>query len=85
MTQNKSARGPQFINYFNDILDALIFLGGSGRPDEVVTRTIEAHGVLTDAESEQLSDGTPRISKNIHWARFYLTRIGFIDGSNRGV
>lgn len=76
--------GPKFVQYFNDVLQALKALGGSGRPSEIVDY-IAANREIEESEAELLSGGTPRFSKNINWARFYLVKAGFIDGSKRGV
>ena len=41
---------------------------------------------ISDEElSAQIASGTPRFSKNIDWARFYLAKAGYIDASTRGV
>ena len=76
--------GPKFVQYFSIVLDALRELGGSGRPGEIVDY-IANHYELDEEEQGLLSDGTTRYNKNINWARFYLTKAGFIDGSVRGV
>lgn len=76
--------GPRFVQYFDEVLTALRELGGSGRPSEIV-EFILASNELDDSEMETLNDGTPRYSKNINWARFYLAKAGYIDGSRRGV
>lgn len=76
--------GPRFVQYFNDVLEALRELGGSGRPSEIIDY-ITSHRHIDEIEQEVLSDGTLRYDKNIHWARFYLAKAGLIDGSKRGV
>src|SRR5258708_3574276 len=81
-----SSRAPQFVKYFGPVLEALEQLGGSGRPDEV--RSVIAQRLkLSEAEqSEQLaSKAQPRFDNQVHWARFYLSKAGFIDSSKRGV
>jgi hypothetical protein len=35
MSDNNHIRGPQFIQYFQPVIDALVELGGSGQPSEV--------------------------------------------------
>lgn len=77
-------QGPKFIQYFQLVLDVLRQLGGSGRPSEIVD-LISANHQFDDSEYELLNDGVPRFSKNINWARFYLAKAGYIDGSTRGV
>jgi restriction system protein len=76
--------GPKFVQYFGSVLEALKDLGGSGRPKEVIEYIAETEHI-DESEQELLSDGTPRFNKNINWARFYLAKSGFIDGSTRGV
>lgn len=76
--------GPRFVQYFNDVLDALRALGGSGRPSEII-EYISANRNIDMIEQETLNDGTIRYVKNINWARFYLAKAGYIDGSKRGV
>lgn len=76
--------GPRFVRYFNDVLNALRELGGSGRPAEIID-FIAANKQIDAVDQELLSSGEPRFHKNINWARFYLARAGLIDGSKRGV
>jgi len=76
--------GPKFIQYFDIVLQTLNELGGSGRRGEIIDY-IANNFDINGSELELLSDGTPRFNKNINWARFYLTKAGYIDGSQRGV
>lgn len=77
-------KGPKFIQYFNPVLKALNELGGSGRPAEIVDY-IASTEKIEKKEQETLGSGVPRFEKNINWARFYLAKAGYIDGSTRGV
>ena len=77
---------PQFTRYVGPLIEAVRELGGSGRPDEV--RTVIAKNLrLSDEEqSEQLPSGVQtRYENQVHWARFYLAKAGYIDASQRGV
>jgi restriction system protein len=78
-------RGPQFVQYFQPVIDALIALGGSGKPSEVKEVIVEKLSISEEEQSEQIASGASRFSKNVDWARFYLAKAGFIDASNRGV
>jgi restriction system protein len=76
---------PQFVQYFAPVLQALKELGGSGRPAEVRDRIIQNKGV-TDAELAVVNkSGQSRFENQVHWARFYLARAGYVDASTRGV
>lgn len=76
--------GPKFTQYFSSIISALKHLGGSGRPNEIIEFIVNTQSI-DKSEHELLNDGTPRLNKNINWARFYLAKAGLIDGSQRGV
>jgi restriction system protein len=84
MTLNPQ-KGPQFIRYFQPVINALIKLGGSGRPEEVED-VIAEHLALSEADrNEQIPSGQSRFSNKVNWARFYLVKAGLIDASVRGV
>ena len=77
--------GPQFIKYFPHVVSALKDLGNSGTPPEV--RELIAQKLnLTDGElNEQISSGASRFDNQVAWAKFYLSKAGYIDASKRGV
>lgn len=77
--------GPQFVKYFVPVIEALKELGNSGTPSEV-REIIAAKFHLTDAQlNEQMSSGTSRFMNQVAWARFYLSKAGYIASSRRGV
>ena len=78
-------KGPQFIRYFQPVLNALIELGGSGRPEEVEDVIAEHLGLSEEERSEQIPSGQSRFNNKVNWARFYLVKAGLIDSSVRGV
>src|SRR5216110_2188888 len=76
----------QFTKYIGPVIAAIRELGGSGRPDEV--RAVVARDLhISDREqSEPLPSGVQtRFENQVHWARFYLAKAGYIDSSQRGV
>lgn len=78
-------RGPQFVQYFQPVIDALVELGGSGQPSEVEELIVEKLNITDEEQSEQTSNGQSRFSNQVAWARFYLVKAGLIDSSTRGV
>jgi restriction system protein len=78
-------RGPQFVQFFQPVIDALVELGGSGRPAEVKEIIADKLSIPEGEQGEQISSGASRFSKNVDWARFYLAKAGYIDASTRGV
>lgn len=73
------------MRFFGPVLQALVDLGGSGRPVEVTDR-VAASLKLSEAElAETTENGTSRFRNQVAWARFYLAKFGCIDSSRRGV
>lgn len=79
------AEGAQFVRYFGPVLDALRELGGSGAPSEVIERIVENLKIPDSVQNELLDSGNPRFPNQVAWARYYLTREGLIDSSERGI
>jgi len=79
------AKGPEFVRYFAPLLDALRSLGNSGTPTEVLEKIADDLSIDDAKLNESLASGQSRVYNQVHWARFYLTREGLLDGSERGV
>ena len=67
------------------MIEALQQLGGSGRPEEVRTRIAQTLRLSDKEQSDPMASGISRFENQVHWARFYLSKAGFIDSSRRGV
>jgi len=72
MVTNKQNKGPKFVSYFQPVIDALIEIGGSGRPSEVKDLISESLNISDEELGAQINSGASRFSKNVDWARFYL-------------
>lgn len=79
------AQGPQFVQYFGPVLDALRELGGSGTPNHVRDQLTSKLAISEQVQKEQLPGGGSRFDNQVAWARFYLVKAGFIDASRRGI
>ena len=77
--------GPQFVKYFEPIITALKKLGNSGTPSEVRQLVAETLQLNDEVLNEQLPSGSSRFDNQVAWAKFYLSKAGLIDSSNRGV
>lgn len=81
----RQARGPEFIRFFQPILEVLRELGGSGTASEIVDRSLEIAKV-SEVEQEAVNkNGLSRVKNQVHWARQYLVWSGYLDSSRRGV
>ncbi len=85
MTKSAPSSGSQFVRYFGPILDALRTLGGSATPGEVVDQIARDLAISDAVQNELLSSGQLRFPNQVAWARFYLTREGFLEASRRGI
>lgn len=79
------AKGPEFVRYFGPLLDALRSLGNSGTPTEVLDKIANDLSLSDEKLNETNKSGQSRVYNQVHWARFYLTREGLLDGSERGI
>ena len=77
--------GPQFVRFFGPVIDALVELGGSGRPAEVRDKVAEKLAISEGEQNQTISSGQSRFDNQVAWARFYLVKADFIDSSKRGV
>lgn len=85
MTTGASTRPPKYTDYVNPVLDILKRLGGSARPAEVCPAIASDLSLPDSIVEERLANGVSRFENQVHWARFYLAKDGFIDSSQRGV
>lgn len=75
----------EFARFCIPVLQTLKEMGGSGNASEVVDAVL-VRLKIPEAEQQVVNkNGQPRIENQIQWARFYMTRAGFMDSSSRGV
>jgi restriction system protein len=85
MGSSKKRKGPEFIKYFDPVLSAIRAQGSSARPKEVYDWIISNQNI-SEAELLKVNkNGQSNFENKVAFARFYLTKAGYIDGSSRGV
>ena len=67
------------------ILVSLKEKGGSATSSETADDVIERLAISDQELEVTLKSGQTRVYNQIHWARMYLVKAGFIDSSSRGV
>ncbi len=77
--------GPEFLRFWNPLVEVLKEMGGSGTPNEVTDAVIEKLNISEEEQLISLRNGTSRIRNQVAWARFYLVRAGYLDSSERGL
>lgn len=82
----QSDSAPEFVRFIGPVISALGELGGSGRPEEVRGAIAKALSISAEEQARPLPSGVQsRFENQVHWARFYLAKGGYIDASRRGV
>lgn len=81
----KEIKGPEFLRYCSPIIEVLREIGGSGTASEVTDLVIEKLAIPIEEQQEMIKSGASRVKNRIAWARFYLSKAGFLDSSQRGV
>lgn len=85
MSRKRKREGPQFIKYFGPVLQALRDNDASARPKEVYDWIIENLEIPEDELAKTNKNGQSNFENKVAFARFYLSKAGYIDGSTRGV
>jgi restriction endonuclease Mrr len=70
------------------LLEALVELGGEGRPRDIYPRVAKRFPNLTEEEQEERLENYPstrKWSNLVQWIRQRLVDVGQIDGSQRGI
>ncbi|MGI4729912.1 MAG: restriction endonuclease [Janthinobacterium lividum] len=74
----------EFLNWFQPTLDALKYLGGSGKPREVSAKIAEKLKLSDKLLSEITKTGEGKFHNQVCWARQYLVWENYLDSSARG-
>lgn len=65
---------------------ALKELGGSAANDELLAKVVEVMRLPPETQNVPHTDGRQsKVSYNLHWAKTYLKKAGYVDNSTRGV
>jgi len=68
------------------LLHLIYTLGGEVRPDDTYKPLADYFGLSEKEQNELLPSGISKKWENrVQWARFHLTKKGFLDGSVRGI
>ena len=78
-------KGPEFLRFFNPLLETLHELGGAGRASDVRPLIAEKLKISEKEVSILLKSGVSRVYNQIDWARNYLKSIGYISSEKHGI
>lgn len=80
------AQVPAYTQMLWPTIVALKALGGSAANDELLTQVIDVMRLPSDVQNVPHTDGRQsKVSYNLHWAKTYLKKAGYVDNSTRGV
>ena len=80
----RNSRGPEFVQYFGPVLQALKELGGLGSAADVVEIVARIKNISEAEQEKKNKGGALRFYNQVAWARQYLIWAGYLDGSKRG-
>lgn len=76
---------PQFVSYFAPVHRAMQQLGGQATPKQVYAHIAQHEGLSADDMAQTNKNGMPTFENRAAWARFYMTKAGWMYAPKHGV
>lgn len=76
---------PQFVSYFKSVHRAMLHFGGETTARKVYDYIAEFEGISKEDLAQVNQNGRPTFENRAAWARFYLTKAGWMYSPTRGV
>ena len=76
---------PQFVSYFAPVHRAMRHLGGQATPKQVYAYLTEHEGLTPEDMAHVNQNGKPTFENRAAWARFYMTKAGWMYAPKHGV
>ncbi len=76
---------PQFVSYFAPVHRAMQQLGGQATPKQVYAHIAQHDGLSAEDMAQTNKNGMPTFENRAAWARFYMTKAGWMYAPKHGV
>lgn len=76
---------PQFVSYFAPVHRAMQQLGGQASPKQVYAFIAEHEGLTKEDMAQVNQNGKPTFKNRVAWARFYMTKAGWMYAPKHGI
>lgn len=76
---------PQFVSYFAPVHRAMQQLGGQATPRQVYAHIAQHEGLSAEDMAQTNKNGLPTFENRAAWARFYMTKAGWMYAPKHGV
>ncbi len=76
---------PQFVSYVAPVHRAMVQLGGQATPKQVYAHIAQHEGLTSEDMAQVNQNGHPTFENRAAWARFYMTKAGWMYSPKRGV
>lgn len=76
---------PQFVSYFAPVHRAMKHFGGQATPRQVYAYLVEYEGLTAEDLTHVNQNGKPTFENRAAWARFYMTKAGWMYAPKHGV
>lgn len=83
--QEKIEGVPQFVSYFAPLHRAMHQLGGQATPKQVYAYLVAHEGLTEEDIAHVNTNGKPTFENRAAWARFYMTKAGWMYAPKHGV
>lgn len=78
-------KGPNFLKYFQPLIETLKENGGAGKTSEIVDAVINKMDIPEEELEVTLTSGAFKVRNSIQFARLYLVKADFMDSTQRGL
>ena len=76
---------PQFVSYFSPVHRAMVHLGGQATPKQVYAYIAQHEGLSPEDMAITNKNGKPTFENRAAWARFYMTKAGWMYAPKHGL
>lgn len=78
-------KGPDFLKYFEPLIETLKENGGAGKTSEIVDAVINKMDIPEEELEVTLASGAFKVRNSIQFARLYLVKADYMDSTQRGL
>lgn len=78
-------KGPDFLKYFQPLIETLKENGGAGKTSEIIDAVINKMDIPEEELEVTLASGAFKVRNSIQFARLYLVKADYMDSTQRGL
>lgn len=83
--EKPTQKGPEFLRFVVPLLNVLKDNGGAGTASEIIEKVLDKCQISEEEREIKMNSGDSRTKNQVQWAKFYLSKTGYLDSSQRGI